>query len=127
MLSQLHNDSSVVEKRDCERKVTGPWFDSRTGNGSLCPWKRHLMLISHSEQSTHAQAVYPLWWPSLIKDLQTEPKKLLYVGVVRDVKCAWVLTNEVALFTVKISSQTENQNLKKQCKFNRGFLLNAKH
>ena len=28
------------------------------------------------------QAVYWLWWPSLTKDLQTEPKKAICFGVV---------------------------------------------
>ena len=41
--------------------------------------KNTFTLISHS-----GQAVYPLWSPSFIKDLQTEPKKgLLCFGVVR--------------------------------------------
>ena len=33
-------------------------------------WERHFTLISHS-----GHAVYPSWWPSPTKDLQTEPQK----------------------------------------------------
>ena len=51
-------------------KVAGPWFDSRTSNAWLCSWERHFTLISYS-----SQAVYPLWWHNLTKDLQKEPKK----------------------------------------------------
>ena len=60
----------LVELRVCDRKVAESRFDSRTGNASLCPRERHCTLISH-----WGQAVYPLWWPSLTKDLQAEPKK----------------------------------------------------
>jgi len=27
------------------RQVAKPWFDSRCGSTSLCPWERHLMLF----------------------------------------------------------------------------------
>ena len=36
------------------------------------------MLVSH-----YGKAVYPLKWPSLPKDLQTESKKVLCIDVVR--------------------------------------------
>ena len=68
------------------KKVADPWFESRSGNASLCPWERHFTLISH-----WGRAVYPLWWPSLTKDLQTEPKKMLYVGVVKQTQNAWFM------------------------------------
>ena len=45
------------------------------------------------------QAFYPLRWPSLTKDLQTEPKKVLCVGVVRQMQSAWFI-------------QTNNQQIK---------------
>ena len=63
------SDSSVVEPRVSDRKVADSWFDSRPGSASLHPWERHCILISHC-----GQAVCPQWWPSLTKDLQTEPK-----------------------------------------------------
>ena len=63
-------DSSVVERRASDRKIADPWFDSRTGNASLSPWQRHYTPISHLNQ-----AVYRLWWPSLVKDLHKNPKK----------------------------------------------------
>ena len=37
---------------------------------ALCSWERHFTPISHL-----GQAVYSLWWPTLTKDLQTEPQK----------------------------------------------------
>jgi len=63
-----------VKRRASNRKVAKPWFDSRCGSASLCPWEKHSMLFP-----TWGQAVYPLWWPSLTKDMQTEQ---LCVGVV---------------------------------------------
>ena len=82
--------SSEVELRVSDRKVADHWFDSRTGKASLCPWERHFTLTSH-----WGEAVHPLWWPSLTKDLQTEPKKVLCVAVVRQMQRAWFLrTNE---------------------------------
>ena len=41
------------------------------------------------------QTVYPLWWPNLTIDLQTEPKKVLCGGLVRQTQSAWLeQTNE---------------------------------
>ena len=34
-----------VEHRASDRKVADPWFDSRTGNVSLCSWERQFMHI----------------------------------------------------------------------------------
>ena len=65
---QLPN--SMVERRVSDRKVANPWFDSLSGNTSLYSWKRQFKLICH-----WGQAVYPLWWPRMTKDLQTAPKK----------------------------------------------------
>jgi len=31
--------------RASNRKVAKPWFDSRCGSASLCPWERYLMLF----------------------------------------------------------------------------------
>ena len=62
--------AQMVEHRVGDRKVADSRFDFRTGNASLCPWERQFTLISHC-----GQAVHPLWWSSLTKDLQTEPKK----------------------------------------------------
>ena len=60
-------DSSAVDRRASDRKVTNPWCDSRIDNASLCCRKRHLTLISHS-----SQAVNNLWWPRLTKGLQNK-------------------------------------------------------
>ena len=65
------NQSQLVQRRISDRKVTGSRFDSRTGY-ALCIFRRKLYAYFHSRPST--QAVYPLWWASLTKDLQTEPK-----------------------------------------------------
>ena len=78
LTSRVGDDSSWVKHQASDGKVADLWFDSRTGNALLCSWERHLTLISH-----RGQAVHPLWWPSLTKDLQTEPKKVLCIGVVR--------------------------------------------
>ena len=43
----------------------------KSGITLLCPSEKHLSLISHY----WGQAVYMSWWPSLTKDLQTEPQK----------------------------------------------------
>jgi len=47
-----------------DRKVAKPWFDSRCGGASLCPWEGHF--------SFWGQAVYLSWWSSLTKIMQTE-------------------------------------------------------
>ena len=60
----------MIELWVSNRKVADPWFDSRTGNALLRPWDSLFTLIFH-----WSQAVYPIWWPSLTKDLQTKPKK----------------------------------------------------
>ena len=65
-------DSLVVNHQASDRKIADPSFDSLTGNASLCSWKRHFTLISHRNQ-----AVFPLLWPSLTRDLQIELKKVL--------------------------------------------------
>ena len=83
-------DSPVVENRTSDPKVAGFWFDSRTSNASLCLWERYFTLISY-----WSQAVYPLWWSSLTKNLQTEPQKVLCVGMVRQAQGArFIHTNE---------------------------------
>ena len=40
----------------------------------LCPWARHLTgcLRLYVVDRWWGQAVYPSWWPSLTKDMQTE-------------------------------------------------------
>jgi len=32
--------AQLVERLACNRKVTKPWFDSRCGSASLCPWEK---------------------------------------------------------------------------------------
>ena len=46
--------SSMVESRARDRKLVAySWFNSRSGNVSLCPWKRYFTLISiGAKQST---------------------------------------------------------------------------
>jgi len=58
------------------RKIVKPWFDSLCGSTSLCPWERHLRYIP-----SWSQAVYPLWWPSLTKDMLTEQRLLCWSGM----------------------------------------------
>ena len=53
---------SVVDRRASDRKVDDPWFDSRTGKASLCPWERHFRLVSIGvKQSTRfgGQKIFP--------------------------------------------------------------------
>ena len=72
------SDSSVLERRVSNRKVA----DLRSiPELAMCRrrWERHLTLISHC----WSQAVSELWWPSLTKDWQTEPRKVLCVGMVQ--------------------------------------------
>ena len=54
MLVDRCRDYRVKAKSCCKNsKNTNNWFDSRTGNGSLCPWKRHLILFPiGTKQST---------------------------------------------------------------------------
>jgi len=59
--------AQLVERRASNRKVAKPWFDSRCGSASLCPWEGHLMLFY-----ILGPTVYPLLWPNLTKDMQTE-------------------------------------------------------
>ena len=68
---------SVVKHRVCDRKVADSRFDSRAANASLRPWEKHFTPISY-----RSQAIYPLWWLSLTKDLQTEPTKQKYSTLV---------------------------------------------
>ena len=77
-----------TERRASDRKVAGRWFDSRTGDASLCPWEGHFTSISH-----WGQAVYPLVWPSLTKDLQIEPPKKFSASVcwLRQMESAWLI------------------------------------
>jgi len=35
----------VIEHPASNQKFVNPWFDSRHGIASLCPWERHLMLF----------------------------------------------------------------------------------
>jgi len=42
----------LVERRASNRKIAKPWFYSRCGSTSLCPWKRHLMLFPTLEPSS---------------------------------------------------------------------------
>jgi len=53
--------TQLVEYRASNRKVAKPWFDSRCGSASLCPWEIHLML-------------FPILRPSSqpVEDMQTE-------------------------------------------------------
>ena len=80
----------MVESRASDQNAADFRFDSRPGNASLCLWKRHFTLISHWGHS-----VYSLWWASLTKEIQTEPKKVLCVSVVIQTQSAWFIrTNE---------------------------------
>ena len=60
-------------------KVAGSILES--GISSLCPWERQFALISH-----WGHAVYPSWWPSPTKDLQTEPQKGMSCVGVADIR-----------------------------------------
>ena len=67
--------SSVIRVKGSGRRVTDSRFDSRTGNAFLCPWEKKLnAYISH-----WGQAVNSWWWPSQMKDLQIEPKRVICV------------------------------------------------
>ena len=49
-------------------------------------------------------AMLPLWCPTLMKDLQTEPLKVPYVGVVR---CAWWKRTNELTYTISMSCPCE--------------------
>ena len=80
----------MVERRVGDQKVADTWFDSRAGNASLCPWKRHL------------NAYFPLK-PRSLPALEAQPDERLAIrtqkGAVR--WCGWtdaeclVHTNEL--------------------------------
>ena len=57
-------DSLEAERQASDQKFAESRFDSRFDNVSLCPWERHFTLIAH-----WGQAIYPLWWSNLTKDL----------------------------------------------------------
>ena len=44
----------MVERRACNQKVAGSWFDSRTGNVLKCPWKR--LFIKGAVEDTRLEA-----------------------------------------------------------------------
>ena len=79
-------------RRVCDRKLVGSRFDFRTGNASLCPWKRHFTLIFHwAKQSTRCGG--PLPDERLANRNQ---KRILWVCVVRhapSAKCLVRRTN----------------------------------
>ena len=52
----LSSDSSAVELRVGNRKVSDSWFDSLTG-------MRRCVHGKDTYASLWGQAVYPLWWP----------------------------------------------------------------
>jgi len=58
--------SSFGRAPGSNRKIVKPWFDSLCGSASLCPCKGKYCFPPWT------QAIYPLWWPSLTKDVQTE-------------------------------------------------------
>jgi len=58
----------------------------------LCLSERHLMLIS-----LWGQAVYPLWWPSLTKDMQTE--QLCWSDVADTEHCTTGLSELMLIFS----------------------------
>ena len=65
----------------------------RQTDASLCPWESHLTFIPMGA----SKAVHPQWWPSLTKNLQIKPKKVLCVGVVRQTHSGWfVRMNDLA-------------------------------
>jgi len=66
--------ASLIECRDSIRKVRNPWFDSRCTSASLCPWEIYLMLFLIL---LWGQTVYPLWWPRLTNNMQTEQEAVL--------------------------------------------------
>ena len=89
------DDSSVVERRASDRKVADPWFDSRIGSTLLCPWERSLRLLNKYYYFPFESNCLSVVWPRLTKNLQTEPKKVLWVGGIRQTHGAWFIrTNE---------------------------------
>ena len=60
--------NSVGRAQAGNRKVAGSMLES--GISTLCPWERHLTLISY-----WGHAVYPSWRPSSANDLHAEPQK----------------------------------------------------
>ena len=83
------SSNSMVELRASDQKIAGPYFDLRAGIALLRPRQRQFTFISYSDQ-----AVYTLWWPSLMKDLQTEFKKGCFELVRLDRRVCLVHTNE---------------------------------
>ena len=66
----LYTDSSVIEHRARDRKIVGPWFDSRMAMRRCVLGKDTLLLFSiGAKQSTRYGG------PAQTKDLQIEPKK----------------------------------------------------
>jgi len=67
----------LVECRVNNRKVAKPWFDSRRGSASLCPWERHLMLFF-----TLGPSSLPVVVAQPQKNMQTE--QLLFWSGMKD-------------------------------------------
>ena len=74
----VHVQVQLLDRRASNRKVADFRFDSQTGNSLLCPWEKQRVFPI----SDWGKAIYLLRWPSLTKNLQTEPKSMLCVGVV---------------------------------------------
>jgi len=85
---------SGIECR-ANQKTAKPWFDSRCDSASLCPWERPLMLFS-----SWGQAVYPLWWPSLTKGMQTQ-QLLRWCGMINTEHTIFGSNKEVPLYRLK--------------------------
>ena len=96
------------ESRESQRAILKHFGPSLPHNhqiyiSSLCPWERHLTLISH-----WGQAVYPSWWPSPTKDLQIEPQKGCPALAWQTYAACLVHTNERTNI-VKTSDKNENK------------------
>ena len=69
----------LLERQVYDRKVLDSRCDSRTVNALYPHW---------------GQAVGRLWRPSLTKDLQTEPQKVLSVVVLRQMHSVWFIRTD---------------------------------
>ena len=71
LLNHSASIAQLLARRVSDRYLAYSRFDSRARNVFLGE-KRRLFSVG-------GQAVYPLRWPSLTKDLQTDPKKLVWL------------------------------------------------
>ena len=79
----------------------------------LCPWARHLTgrLRLYVADRWWGRAVYPSWWPSLTKDMQTEHELIRVIIITLDLALLLGYSWPCSLFPLMVKSQSYTARL----------------